>query len=117
MLAWAAAPVVLPNGSVQMREIAWNHLAGSATIVDYGIGDAWTYTPWAFQALSAARGEETDNRPGSLRLDGAEYEAAPAMLLMDFYATDGTPFSTPGITIDTDSELTLMPMLQDVRER
>ncbi len=117
VLAWAAAPVVLPNGSVQMREIAWNHLAGSATIVDYGIGDAWTYTPWAFQALSAARGEETDNRPGSLRLDGAEYEAAPAMLLMDFYATDGTPFSTPGITIDTDSELTLMPMLQDVRER
>jgi hypothetical protein len=56
--------------------------------------------------------------PGNLNFDGVEYQAAPDLLLFDFYASGSTGFSRlqPPITVTTETDLTLMPMLQDLRQ-
>ncbi|MCB9850169.1 MAG: hypothetical protein H6817_05640 [Phycisphaerales bacterium] len=116
ILAWAVRYVNV-GGHVEQHEIAWDHLSGRVTVVDYAIGDAWEYTPWAFQVVSAPNGSEPDGHPGMLLLDGIEYEAVPDVLLLDFYTSGSTAFSSNTVTISTETDLTLIPLLQDVRKR
>jgi len=116
VLAWAVKYVNV-GGHIEQHEIAWNHLAGAVTIVNYALGEAWSHAPWAFQTVSAPHGTEPDFQPGVIRLNGVEYEAVPDMLLLDFYATGSTAFSRPPVGITVDSDLTLLPLLQDLRQR
>lgn len=116
VLAWAVKYVNV-GGRIEQHEIAWNHLAGAVTIVNYAQGEAWSHAPWAFQTVSAPHGTEPDLQPGVIRLNGVEYEAVPDMLLLDFYATGSTAFSRPPVGIMVDSDLTLLPLLQDLRQR
>jgi hypothetical protein len=111
ILAWA----VDENG----EQIAWNHLKGDALIVDYGTGSAWEYNAYAFQVHSVPRGEllwPVGSSPARLPLDGYHYDHCFGKLLLDFYSFRSSPFDTPiwGITVDTD--LTLMPMVIDLRQ-
>ena len=39
------------------------------------------------------------------------------MLVFDFYATGATQFSQPNLIVDQETDLTLLPMLQDLRQR
>ncbi|MCP4593103.1 MAG: hypothetical protein GY842_20400, partial [bacterium] len=103
------------------REISWNHLKGDALLINYVDLTAWEYNTWAFQSVDPAvqLGEATGT-PGTLLLDGEEYEIVPGQLLLDFYAS-GTvlPFNQQqGWSVKVvDTDLTLLPMLQDLRQR
>jgi len=98
-------------------EISWNHLSGSITNIDYRCEEAWEYKAWAFRVVSgAATGQRTDLplNPqlyicGELRMDGVEYEWAPDVLLLDYYAWPSTAFSTPHKLVVVDTDLTLWP--------
>lgn len=69
--------VVDVEGTHQLR---WNHLAGTATVIDHAIGAAYEYTVYAFYAPTG-----TDlaplGTPGTLKLDGVEYDACPLYMI------------------------------------
>ena len=111
LLAWAVDPVT-------NEEVRWNHLKGDALIVNYQDRTAWEYPAWAFRAQTGAyNGDTLIDPPGELRLNGIEYDYAPAMLVLDFYAT-GTALTSDGAqhsaTVDTD--LTLWAAIKDLRQ-
>jgi hypothetical protein len=100
-------------------EIRWNHLHGSATVVDYRDRAAWSYEAWSFPVVdeTVAHGAATGS-PGELRLDGSEYAAAPSLLLLDFYADGAMSFSggDPFQIITSRTILTLHPLSADLRQ-
>lgn len=66
-------------------EIRWNHLAGSATVVDASQGTAYKYNAWGFRCLVGGNGEEcVVANAGQLDLNGSEYEACPKKLIGHF---------------------------------
>ncbi|MCB9849712.1 MAG: hypothetical protein H6817_03315 [Phycisphaerales bacterium] len=100
------------------QEIRWNHLKGDVAIVNYGSGSAWEYTAYAFQTINPAiaNGSPTGT-PGTLFLNGTEYDRGYGVLLLDFYASGGTPFHIANCAAPAlDSELTLMPITMDLRQ-
>lgn len=106
VVAWAI--------NVDSHEIRWNHLTGTATIVNYGETAAWTYSAWAFQAVvDVDQGEELLNPLGTLDMDGLEYEYPPATLVFDFYASGARIGSQPGVSILLDTDLTLWVAIKD----
>ncbi len=104
------------------QEINWNHLSGSAMVVNYQDSAVFEYGAYAFSANKSNRGEPTDEYPGRLLLDGFEYEHVFDQLLLDFYAPGSTTLSRragagPGIVpVSLDTDLTLLPMWIDVRQ-
>lgn len=88
LLAWAV------DGN--NTEIRWNHLAGSATVVNFRDTTAWEYNAWSFQCITEAlTGDPCDEVPGVLNLDGTEYDVTPDRLILDFFATGSRAFSPP----------------------
>ena len=67
------------------KEIRWNHLHGEASIVHYGLGSAWEYNAYGFQAHNVIQGEPLQEPWGQLDLDENEYDTLPDYLLMDLY--------------------------------
>jgi hypothetical protein len=117
LIAWAINPI---TGS----EIHWNHLAGTATLVNYQRGYAWEYPAWQFRAVSAdAPADDPEGfilgSPGVLELNGVEYDAAPDLLLLDFYAS-GTRVTSGGLEVvpilQIDTDLTFWPAIKDLRQ-
>ncbi len=126
------------NGTVQglgengyWEEIRWNHLKGDAVIVNYRLGSAWEYNVWAYQARCGETGEplldclagdgagtccSAEPVPGKLRLDGFQYDINFDELLMDFYASGSTGFSSTNVGVMVDTDLTLHSMDVDVRQ-
>jgi hypothetical protein len=104
-----------PNGLGLWQEIRWNHLKGKATTIDYELGTAWEYNPWAFQALNAQHGEPTGT-PGELYLDGNEYEAPFGNLMFNFIASGATALSGGGLSVQVDTSLTVHPVSADLRQ-
>ncbi|MCO6436493.1 MAG: hypothetical protein J5J06_05345 [Phycisphaerae bacterium] len=98
------------------EEIRWNHLKGDALLVNYMNGSAWEYNAYAFGALVPETNGGLIPGTGELLLDGQEYEAVFAELLLDFYAVGSTAFSGAGRTVEVDTDLTLMPMDIDLRQ-
>jgi hypothetical protein len=107
VVAWAV------NASGQ--EIHWNHLSGKATIVDYTAQSAWEYDSWAFRAQENLHGEVMPN-PGTLELDGIEYDQVFDLLLFDFFAAGSQALSGGSSLITADTELTLHPVSADLRQ-
>jgi len=105
VVAWAV--------NAENIEIRWNHLKGDVLIINYDLTAAWEYNAWAFATTAAAHGFPTGT-PGVLNLDGIEYDFVFNMLLLDFYASGSTPFNGQDIEVDTD--LTLLPMIIDLRQ-
>ncbi len=116
------------------HEIRWNHLSGSAIILDYARAAAWEYPPWAFQVRSGSQGAETLNClvvnldtgqcvateavPGRLDLDGREYDSCPERLQFQFSAAGDSIFRIPGtgVPVVTDTYLTLSLISSDLRQ-
>jgi hypothetical protein len=116
------------------REIRWNHLAGSALVIDYLRAAAWEYNAWAFQAHAGIQGSETRNclavnldngqclatgvQPGVIDLDGREYDSVPARLQFQFVAGGDTIFRLPddSIVVAADTYLTLALIGADLRQ-
>ncbi len=116
VLAWA----VNANG----QQIAWNHLKGDALIVDYAHQAAWEYNAYAFQVHDVALGDvvpqdDPDENVSELLLNGTVYDSVFDKLLLDFYAYDADPpgpFDKPGIQVTVNTDLTLLPMIIDLRQ-
>jgi hypothetical protein len=93
-----AAPFGTPKGAgllacwvvdiEAINQLKWNHLSGSATVIDHLAGSAYEYTAYAFYAPSGA-----DLVPvgtgGSINLNGVEYDACPLYMTAQF-TPDGT---------------------------
>ena len=92
------------------NEITHNHLAGSTLIVNYGTTSAWEVNAYAFQRLCL-------DCPGDNVLKICdEYECGFEMLLLDFYASGSLALSGGGRIVQIDTDLTLMPVSQDLRQ-
>jgi hypothetical protein len=101
------------------EEICWNHLTGDATIVNYTAAAAWEYNAWAAQGCPGVVGSEgrmPDATDSELSLDGVEYDIAPDKLLFDFYSSFGFAHSGDGCLVINDTDLTLHPVSQDLRQ-
>jgi len=97
------------------EEIRWNHLKGDAVIVNYQDGTAWEYNAWAFQAYEVAHGQFTGT-PGELHMNGLEYDMPYADLLLDFYGAGSMVLSQGPIMAQVDTDITLHPVSQDLRQ-
>lgn len=100
------------------REIRWNHLAATATVIDYRDGAAAEYPAYTVQAVADVEHGMPLGTPGDLLLDGAEYGAVYDTLTMPFFA-DGVMEPCVGgpMIASVRSDLTLMPVSMDlVRE-
>lgn len=102
IIAWPITPNELPN--------FWNHMSGNVTVVNYANDFAYEYEPYAFQAIGT--GPNDPNQPTTnnhqLDFDGVMYEAAPGMLLLDFYAdtedpNDFEPQSNEAFSLDNEA--------------
>lgn len=108
VLAWAV--------DAEGREIKWNHLSGGATTIDYELTSAWEYGPYAFAANSLDHGQQTDDRPGQLILNGREYDAPYDVLILTFDAAGASHSTGNGITVSSDTDLTLHLIEADLRD-
>ncbi len=97
------------------REINWNYLRGDATVFQFPDGAAWGYEAASFRALTGTRGQVLPD-PGTLHLDGVEYEQAFATLHMNFSAVGEVPLFGDDRLFQVDTDLTLMPVSQDFRQ-
>jgi len=119
--AWAVEQVVEEdegNGEVlvEERQIRWNHLSGSATLVYYTNGVyAWEYPACAAAVKADVPHGSTFGTPGILRLNGLEYCQAPADLLLNFLAVGSEAFSNQSLTLTADTDVTLHPVSVDLR--
>ncbi len=96
--------------------IRWNHLSGSATIVNYGDHTAWEYNAWSFQANGPEGCNPHDGgSEEALRLDGFMYDEAFDMLLVDFYASGSDALSSGASSVSLDTDLTLHLVSADLR--
>lgn len=111
ILAWAIGDAY--------EQVWWNHLYGTATIVDYVDGEAWEYNAFTFQAnpgdTSVTPGEPVGTA-GVLNLDGVEYDSGFDILLLDFFASGSDAFEQCGKDIEHDTDLTLMILDNDVTQ-
>jgi hypothetical protein len=98
------------------NEISWNHLSGSAALVNYAHTTAWEYNAFAFQATAPLYAETDTASRGTLNLDGLEYDIVFDKLLFDFYTVGSMAMSGGGASVMLDTDLTLLPMLIDVRQ-
>lgn len=89
-------------------ELHYNHLFGTASIMNFGNGQAAEYTAVAFQALGPSTLTGTPlGSPGELNLDNVEYDGGPNMLLGNFQ-----PFGWDGAL----TRVTLASLNQDLRQ-
>ena len=106
-------------------ELHYNHLFGTASIMNFGFNQASEYTAVAFQALGPSTLTGTAlGSPGELNLDQVEYDGGPNILLGNFqpvYAQE--PENLPAVA-DTESlvrfgastRVTLASLNQDLRQ-
>jgi len=95
-------------------EVAWNHLAGSATVVNYAHGHAWEYNAFAFQSVADVPVGAPTGTPGHLMLDGMEFARPCSQLLVNFQAVGSSALSQDAIVISATA-LTIHPVSADFR--
>jgi len=95
-------------------KLSWNHLMGTATIVDVPSNTSWAYTAAAFRCLAnlteGALCDEAGGLPGRLALDGTEYEYCASKLSIGF-SPKGSVRGAFG-----QSDLTVSGCTQDFRQ-
>jgi len=98
------------------NEISWNHLSGHADIVDYANRSAWEYNGFAFQCNASSTEGNPCGSDNILDLNGSEYDSGFSALLFDFYAVGSQAFSLGTTIVTLDTDLTLYPITQDLRQ-
>jgi len=89
-------------------ELHYNHLYGTASLIDYRSMQAAEYTAVAFQAIGDQSLTGTAlGSPGELLLDNVEYDGGPVMLLGNFQ-----PYDFAG----AKTRVTLASLNQDLRQ-
>jgi len=102
------------------HEVRWNHLSGQATLIHYEAAttasyDAYSFTACPSGAHECADGEEPDDVPGRIALNGVEYSFADKALRFDFFGVGASYLSHAVTSIAHDFEVTLMPVSRDLR--
>lgn len=99
------------------EQIRHNHLVGDAILVNYRFAAAAEYNAYAFQAHSVDEGDVVGT-PGTLELNGVDYDYAYDKLLMDFYCTFLTDTRARGLNLAflIDTDITLHSVSADLRQ-
>lgn len=116
------------------HEIRWNHLSGSAMVMDYRQESTWEYPAWAFASHALQHGVEPESckthnldtgrcvdggvEPGEISLDGYEYDSCPERLQFQFPAVGGNYLAgpEPDRMVIVDASLTLAVLGVDLRQ-
>lgn len=99
------------------EEIRWNHLAATATVVNYQKGTAWGYNGYHAQTMNLAipNGSQTGT-PGMINFDGFEYAQTRAELIFNFPAVGSRLYSSTVDGVVVTGDLTLHPAGVDLRQ-
>jgi hypothetical protein len=105
-------------------ELHYNHLFGTASIMNFEFGQASEYTAVAFQALGPSTLTGTPlGSPGELNLDNVEYDGGPNMLLGNFQPGGGivvpveeSAIASSDIGNAPRTRVTLASLNQDMRQ-
>jgi hypothetical protein len=99
-------------------QISWNHLTGSATVLVYDDPSAWQYTAWAFRCLNpTTEGVACGTTPGTLQLNGTDYEYCPKKLTIGFAPyRDEDSIQRRGRVYYDDTDLSIASCNQDFRQ-
>jgi hypothetical protein len=101
--------------NAENQEIRWNHLAGTATIINYLRATAWEYNAWSYQIVSAVANGAQTGTPGVLNMDGIEYAQPFDQLLFQFQAVGSNGYSGPRL-VTSDTDVTLHAVSADLRQ-
>lgn len=99
------------------EEIRWNHLAATATVIDFRTGGAWQYN--AYHARSVNDDLDTGDAtgtPGVLNLDGIEFAAPHDTVMFNFPAEGAQVYSSSSVAVTSRNDLTLHPAGVDLRQ-
>jgi hypothetical protein len=91
------------------NQINWNHLYGTAKVIDFYNGTAYEYNSYNFAARSGTLGNPVGTG-GNILLDGVQFDACPTYLLFNFNSVGS------GWGFFKDTDLTLVPCKQDLRQ-
>ncbi len=85
--------------------LVFNHLIGSAIVVNSEFDFQWSYTPYAFVADFFLRSDcenyvdvPSDPDFDTMDFDGREYSAFPEFLYLDHFFGEGTPAGNPAVS-------------------
>lgn len=104
--------------NAQGEQIRWNHLTGDAIILNFLLGTAAEYNAYAYQVVDRAGGPaqgDVVGDPGTLELDGIDYDISFDMLVFDFYRPGSLAFSGI-IPVVVDTDITLQVVSADLRQ-
>jgi hypothetical protein len=108
VVAWAV--------NYEGKQIRWNHLSGSGTVVNYARSAAYEYSAYSSAASSTLVSHgELIGPPGTLNLDGVQYAAGYDLVLLDFFA-EGTGVLSGSSQVTLQTDLTLLPLSVDLRQ-
>lgn len=96
--------------TVTGRPIRFNHLVGSATVIDYTRNTAFEYQAWAYRAVFS-----TSQPMDRLNMNGVDYSKNPEYLLMEFFAAGSDAYrkNLAGNQSSAEGRLVLLPMQLD----
>lgn len=102
------------------QPICWNHLFGTASVVNYCYSDVAAYNAYAFAARDPNNGNggctgNTTGPIGTLNLNGTQYDYGFNYLLLDFFAAGSHAFAGGDTDVLHDTKLALMILSQDFR--
>jgi len=103
-------------------QINWNHLYGTATVLDYRNLTAYQYNSFNFTARGLASLGQEVGKGGDIELSGANlaFDACPQYLIFNFFSfapTKDVAIDGEGQTIRFNkTDLTLVPCKQDLRQ-
>jgi hypothetical protein len=103
---WIVCIAISPDGRNQINH---NHLAGTATIINYDDGTTAEYTAWAFQALKPTGQLGTG---GQIVLDNVKYDRCPSTL----YAQMSPPNTLQAFVTVNTHNVAILPCHLDVRQ-
>jgi len=105
------------------KEIKHNYLSGKATVYQIGspvvvpgsvgdvvqAGQAYEYNAWSFKANTI------DTLPGTLKLNGKEYDQCPSMLLGQFIPV-GAPLLAGKYNVSANTQISVASCHEDLRQ-
>jgi len=98
------------------QQISWNHLYGTAKVIDFLDETAYEYNSWNFIARGVKRGNPVGNA-GDLILSGnrGEYDGCPSYLLFNFRSV-GSSVESVGVVDFNDTDLTVALCKEDLTQ-
>jgi len=100
------------------NQISWNHLIGSATVVDSDEVNAYEYSAWSFKVQGSLAAGAVVGTPGKLELTGLPggYDACPGYLVETFDPAGASLTAGANTIYYQDNDLSVVSCNQDLRQ-